>query len=43
MRLIGMLIAKRVSYNFLLTLHNDSEITLVKKAREVITSILPLV
>ncbi len=43
MKLIGLLIAKRVSYNYLVMLFNDSEITLVKKAREVIMSVLPLV
>lgn len=33
MRLIGLVIAKRVSYNFLFNLYNDSEILLVKKAK----------
>lgn len=33
MRLIGLVIAKRVCFNFLLNLYNDSEIILVKKTR----------
>lgn len=43
MRMIGLVIAKRVSYNFLLSLYNESEILLVRKAKEVILAVLPLV
>ena len=43
MKLIGLLIGRRVSYNFLHNLYFDSEIALVKKAKEVIQAILPLV
>lgn len=41
--MIGLVIAKRVSYNFLLSLYNESEILLVRKAKEVILAVLPLV
>jgi hypothetical protein len=43
MKLIGLVVARRVSYNYLQNLYNDSEITLVKKAKEVIQNVLPLV
>jgi hypothetical protein len=33
MKIVGLVIAKRVSYNFLLSLYNESEISLVKKAK----------
>lgn len=43
MRMMGLIIGKRMSYNLIASLYNESEIILVKKVKEVITLLLPLV
>jgi hypothetical protein len=40
---MAVTVARRVSFNFIACLQNDSEIGLVRRVREVVVGVLPLV
>jgi hypothetical protein len=40
---LAVAVARRVSFNFIACLQNDSEIGLVRRVREVIVGVLPIV
>jgi hypothetical protein len=42
-RLLAVAVARRVSFNFISCLQNESEIGLVRRVREVVVGVLPLI
>jgi hypothetical protein len=42
-RLMALNIARRISFNFISCLQNESELALVRRVREIIMNVLPII